>query len=180
MLGFQQELSAGIAEQIRFRLSPERADALTRREPRNAAAYDLYLRGLNFANRRTPATTEKAIEHYQRATQLDPDYALAWSGLAAAYGASPINSDGSPLEVTPRAREAARQAVRAGPALAEAQFALGYVNWMLEWNWRAAEAAFRKAVDLDRALRTSARLTGPRTLANGQACRGPGGCAPGT
>jgi TolB-like protein/DNA-binding winged helix-turn-helix (wHTH) protein/Flp pilus assembly protein TadD len=149
MLGLQRELSAGIAEQIRFRLSPERADALTRREPRNAAAYDLYLRGLNFANQRTEPTTQKAIEHYERATQLEPDYALAWSGLAAAYGARPINSDVSPFEVTPLAREAARQAVRAGPALAEAQFALGYVNWMLEWNWLAAEAGFRKAVDLD-------------------------------
>ena len=88
MLGLQQELSAGIAEQIRFRLSPERAEALARREPRNAAAYDLYLRGLDFANQRTQPTTQKAIEHYERATQLDPDYALAWSGLAAAYGAA--------------------------------------------------------------------------------------------
>jgi TolB-like protein/DNA-binding winged helix-turn-helix (wHTH) protein/Tfp pilus assembly protein PilF len=149
MLGFQQELSAAIAEQIRFRLSPERADALARREPRNAAAYDLYLRGLNFANQRTAVTTEKAIEHYQRATQLDPGYALAWSGLADAYAAGAVNSDGSPREMTPHAREAARQAVRTGPALAEAHAALGYVNWMLEWSWPDAEAGFRRAIDLD-------------------------------
>jgi tetratricopeptide (TPR) repeat protein len=149
MLGLQQELSAGIAEQIRFTLSPGRVDALKRREPKNAAAYDLYLRGLNFGNQRTQPTTQQAIEHYQRATQLDPDYALAWSELAVTYGARPVNSDVPPLEVTPHAREAARQAVRAGPALAEAQYALGYVNWMLEWNWRAAEAGLRRAIDLD-------------------------------
>ena len=58
MLGLQQELGAAIAEQIRFRLSPQRFEALARREPRVAAAYDEYLRGLTFANQRTPATIE--------------------------------------------------------------------------------------------------------------------------
>jgi len=149
MLGLQQELGAAIAEQIRFRLSPERFEALARREPRVAAAYDHYLRGLTFANQRTPATTKQAIEHYQRATSLDPEYALAWAALAAAESASPINSDIAPLEVRSRARDAARRAVRANPNLAEAQYALGYLNWALEWDWPAAETAFRRAIDLD-------------------------------
>jgi len=150
LLGLQQELSAGIAEQIRFTLSPDRVDALARREPRNAAAYDLYLRGLNFAKQRTPATNQQAIEHYRRATQLDPDYALAWSALAEIQAASPVNGDVPPLAVTPHALEAARHAVRIDPRLAEAQFALGYINWILKWDWPAAEAAMRRAVDLDR------------------------------
>jgi tetratricopeptide (TPR) repeat protein len=149
MLGLQQELGAAIAEQIRFRLSPERSRALGRREPRVAAAYDQYLRGLTFANQRTPATTEKAIEHYERATTLDPDYALAWAALAAAHSASPINSDVAPLEVRPRVRDAAQRAVRANPDLAEAHYAVGYLNWILEWDWPAAETAFRRAIDLD-------------------------------
>lgn len=145
----QQELGAAIAEQIRFRLSPERFEALARREPRVAAAYDEYLRGLAFANQRTPATTQKAIEHYERATSLDPEYALAWSALALALGASPISSDVAPLEVTSRVRDAAQRAVRANPNLAEARYALGYLNWILEWDWPAAETAFRRAIDLD-------------------------------
>lgn len=149
MLGLQEELSAAIAEQIRFRLSPERSESLARRQPRNAAAYDWYLRGLHFANQRTPPTTRKAIEMYERATGLDPEYALAWAGLALAHAASPVNSDDSPLDVRPRARDAALRAVRADPGLAEAQFALGYVNWLLEWDWPAAETAFRQAIDLD-------------------------------
>ena len=149
MLGLQQELGAAIAEQIRFRLSPERFEALARRAPRVAAAYDEYLRGLTFANQRTPATTQKAIEHYERATTLDPEYALAWAALAAAHSASPINSDVAPLEVRSRARDAARRAVRANPDLAEAHYALGYLNWILEWDWPAAETAFRRALDLD-------------------------------
>jgi TolB-like protein/DNA-binding winged helix-turn-helix (wHTH) protein/Flp pilus assembly protein TadD len=149
MLGLQQELGAAIAEQIRFRLSPDRFEALARREPRVAGAYDEYLRGLTFANQRTPATLQKAVEHYERATSLDPGYALAWAALSSAYSAGPINSDVAPLDVLPRAREAARRAIDANPDLAEAQFALGYLNWALEWNWPAAEAALRRAVDLD-------------------------------
>jgi TolB-like protein/Flp pilus assembly protein TadD len=149
MLGLQQELGAAIAEQIRFRLSPERFQVLARREPRVAAAYDEYLRGLTFANQRTPPTTQKAIEHYERATALDPEYALAWSALAAAHSAGSINSDIAPLDVWPRATDAARRAVRANPDLAEAQYAIGYLNWILEWDWPAAETAFRRAIDLD-------------------------------
>jgi TolB-like protein/DNA-binding winged helix-turn-helix (wHTH) protein/Flp pilus assembly protein TadD len=149
MLGLQQELGAAIAEQIRFRLSPDRFKALARREPRVAAAYDEYLRGLTFANQRTPPTTQKAIEHYERATTLDPEYALAWSALAAAHSASSINSDVAPLAVRSRVRDAAQKAVRSNPDLPEAHYALGHLNWILEWDWPAAETAFRRAIDLD-------------------------------
>jgi TolB-like protein/DNA-binding winged helix-turn-helix (wHTH) protein/Tfp pilus assembly protein PilF len=146
MLGLQSELSTAIAEQIRLRLSPERLEALARRHTSNAQAYDEYLRGLDIANHRTPATNERAIEHYRRATALDPDYALAWAGLAQVYAASPINGDAPPLEVASRAREAAERAVRAGPNLAEAQHVRAYVKWMLDWDWPDAEAGFRRAV----------------------------------
>jgi TolB-like protein/DNA-binding winged helix-turn-helix (wHTH) protein/Flp pilus assembly protein TadD len=149
MLGLQQELSAAIAQQIRLRLSPDRLDALARRQTRNADAYDLYLRGRNFTNRRTPATTLKAIEYFRRATALDPDYALAWAGLAEAYGSSPINGDAPPLEVGPRAREAAVHAMRSDANLAEAQWAMAYVKWMFDWDWTAAEAGLRRATALD-------------------------------
>jgi TolB-like protein len=149
MLEFQRELSTAIAEQIRLRLSPERLSALARRQTRNPDAYDLYLRGLNFANQRTPATTKRAIEYFERATALDPGYALAWSGIATAFTASAVNGDAPPLLVGPRAREAAAQAVRADPNLAEAQFSQGYVKWMLDWDWAAGEAGFRRAVAPD-------------------------------
>jgi tetratricopeptide (TPR) repeat protein len=93
-----------------------------------------------------------AIEHFAKATKLDPAYALAWSALANVYSASPINGDGDPAKVAPHARMAAENAVRAAPDLAEAQFAYAYVKWMLDWDWPAAEAAFRRAVDLDRSF----------------------------
>ena len=149
MLGLQRELSAAIAQQIRLQLSPGRLDALTRRQTRNADAYDLYLRGRNFANQRTPATTAKAIEYFERATALDPNYALAWAGLTEVYGASPMNGDVPVLEIASRAQQAAAQAMRSDPDLAETQFAMAYVNWMFDWDWGSAEAGFRRATSLD-------------------------------
>ena len=149
LLGLQQELSAAIAQQISLRLSPDRLEALARRQTGNADAYDLYLRGRNFVNLRTPAATLKAIEYFERAATVDPDYALAWAGLTEAYGASPINSDTPPLERGPLSRAAAAQAIRAAPHLADAQFAMAYVNWMFDWDWTAAEAGLRRAIALD-------------------------------
>lgn len=149
VLSLQRELSADIADQIRLRLSPERLDALARRQTRNADAYDLYLRGRNFANQRTPATTLKAIEYFERATAVDPTYALAWAGLSHAYSASPMNSDRSPLEVWPHARDAAARALQSDPNRAEAHYAMAYTNWVLDWDWRAAESEFRRAMALD-------------------------------
>jgi TolB-like protein/Flp pilus assembly protein TadD len=149
MLTLQRELSTTIAQQIRLWLPPERLEAIVRRQTRNADAYDLYLRGLNFAHQRTPPTTARAIEYFRRAIELDPAYALAWSGLADAYSASSINGDARPLDVGPLGLEAATHAVDANPDLAQAQFALGFVHWSYTWDWVAAEAAFRRAVDLD-------------------------------
>src|SRR5438874_1171031 len=88
ILEFQCKLSTAIAEQIHLRLSPERLTALARRLTRNAEAYDLYLRGRYSWNQLSPPTTRRAVEFYTRATELDPEYALAWSGLADSYAAS--------------------------------------------------------------------------------------------
>ena len=139
MLAFQRELSIAVAEQIHHRLSPERLTALARRQTINAEAYDAYLRGRHFWNQLSPPTTRRAVEYYARATKLDPDYSLAWSGMADAFAASPINADASPLEVWPLAREAAARAVSAGPNLAESQTSLGITHFFLDWDWRSAE-----------------------------------------
>ena len=149
MLAFQRELSTTLAQQIRLRLSPERLDALARRQAHNPEAYDAYLQGRYYWNLFTPMTTRKAIEFYQRATQLDPNYALAWSGLADAYASSPIHADVRPHDVWEKARQAAEQAVAAEPELAETQTSLGFVKFWLDWDWREAEAAYRRAIAID-------------------------------
>ena len=145
VLEFQRELSTAIADQVRLRLSPQRLDGMAHRQTRHSDAYDLYLRGRYFWSQLSPLTTQRALEFYTRATQLDPDYALAWSGLADAFAASPINGDAPPLKVAARAREAAARAVGAGPNLAEAQTSRAFVKFWVDWDWVSAEAALRKA-----------------------------------
>lgn len=149
MLEFQRELSSAIAEQIRLRLSPDRLDALTRRQTRDPEAYDLYLRGRHLWNQLSPPTTRRAIEYYSRATERDSEYALAWSGLADAYAASPINGDAPPLDVWRRAGDAAKRAVAGEPDLAEAHASVALVKFWLDWDWAGAETAYRKAIALD-------------------------------
>ena len=149
LLGFQQELSTAIAEQVRLRVPSDRAGGFSQRQTRNPEAYDAYLRGRHFQNRRTPDATRRAIPLFERAVTLDPDYALAWSALAFTYAAGTINSDARPMDAWPLARQATAQAVRANPNLAESQLAVGYVDWLLAWDWKRAEAASREAARLD-------------------------------
>jgi TolB-like protein len=149
VLTLQRELSSAIAEQVRLKLMPERLTALAQRQSHNAAAYDLYLRGRYFWNQLTPASTRRALEYYRQATDLDRNYALAWSGLADAYASSVITSDVQPSQVWPLAKEAAAHAIRAAENLAESQTSLGFVNLFLNWEWPVAEVAFRRAVELD-------------------------------
>jgi tetratricopeptide (TPR) repeat protein len=149
VLQFQLELSAAIAREVRLRLLPEHIDTLGQRQPRQAQAYDLYLQGRHFWNQLSPPTTRRAVELYTRAIEADPEYALAWSGLAVAYAASPINGDAPPREMWPRAREAAQRALQFAPDVSESYTSLGLFNFWLEWNWGVAEAACRKAVALD-------------------------------
>ncbi len=149
LLTFQRELGTAIAEQVRLRLSPARLNALANRHTQNPEAYDLYLRGRFYWNQFTALTTRRAIEYFTRATAIDPDYALAWSGLADAFSSSPVTGDADPLTILPRARDSANNAVRSDPELAEAQTSLGFFQFWLGWDWHAAETAFRKAISVD-------------------------------
>jgi TolB-like protein/Flp pilus assembly protein TadD len=149
IVALQREVAFAISEQVQLHLSPERLESVARRHSVDTAAYDLYLRGRRFWNQLTPATTRLAIEYYNRATDIDHDYALAWAGLAEAFASAPINGDADPRVMWPRARDAAESAIRANPSLSEAQHVSGQVQWFFDWDFSAAETAFRKAVALD-------------------------------
>jgi TolB-like protein/DNA-binding winged helix-turn-helix (wHTH) protein/Flp pilus assembly protein TadD len=145
MLTLQRELSTAIASQITARLTSARVGAVARRQTHDPEAYDLYLRGRSLWRRVTPATNLSAIEYYRRATDRDPHYALAWAGISDAYAGMPINADVAPSTVGAQARAAAQRAFESGGELAEVQFTLGFVSYYFDWDWKAAEASFRRA-----------------------------------
>ena len=114
----------------------------------NPEAFQLYLQGKFFGERTTQADTDRAIGFFQRALALDPNFALAWTGLSrihqvqAGFGFAPID-DGYE-----RAREAANHALRIAPDLAEGHIELGLVQESHDWNWAAADKSFRRALEL--------------------------------
>ena len=128
----------------------------------NPEAFRLYLQGKFFAERFTQADTDKAIALFQQALAIDPDFALAWTGLAgvhrvqAGYGFAPIDAGFA------RAREAAQQALRLAPDLAEAHIGMGRISETHDWDWAAADASFQRALELApgdaNALRAAAGL----------------------
>ena len=137
-----------------------RVAAMGLRQTRSAEAFDAYLRGRHLWHRLTPPTTRRALDLYAQATRLDPDYALAWSGIADAHCAGPISGDVAPSDVRPSATSAALQAFRARPDLAEAQASMGQLKFWLDWDWRGAEASFQRAIELDPSYAFSYRMLG--------------------
>jgi len=114
----------------------------------NPEAFQLYLQGKFFGERITQVDTDKAIELFQRALAIDPNFALAWAGLSrvhqlqAGYGFAPID------EGYERARDAAQHALRLAPDLVEAHIELGLILEGHDWKWAAAGASFRRALEL--------------------------------
>jgi TolB-like protein/DNA-binding winged helix-turn-helix (wHTH) protein/tetratricopeptide (TPR) repeat protein len=149
VLGLQRELSIVIAEQVRLRLSPEVKETVARRQTSNPEAYDLYLRGRYEWSQISPAGLRQALDYFERAIAIDPNYALAWGGIAHVLSTAPIIGDVEPATVAQRAAVAVQRALESGADLAEVQVALGYYHFFLDWDWAASEAAFRRAAALD-------------------------------
>jgi serine/threonine-protein kinase len=149
VLTVQDEIGRAITGALRLRLSPDDVARLDRRHSRHPAAYELYLRGRYFLNKRTPAAFEHATRYFAEAVAADPGYALAHCGLADAsvllerYGARPAH------EVMPRAKAAALRAMEIDDMLAEAHTSLGQVQFYYEWDPAAMERSLRRAIVLN-------------------------------
>jgi predicted Zn-dependent protease len=112
-------------------------------------AYDLYLKGRFYWNQRTPAAIKESIGYFQEATAKDPNFALAYAGLADAYNISNIIGLYSPKQSFPQAKEAAMRAILLDPSLAEAHAALGMEKSHYEFDFPGAEREFLKAIEVN-------------------------------
>jgi len=143
----EDALAERIASSMITNLSSTDRASLRRRETPNAAAYELYLKGRELWNRRTPESIRSAIALYQEAIALDQGFVLAHAGLADAYS---ITASGMPgLVRYPLARAAARKAVELDAASAEAHNALAFVTYKSEWKWSEAEDHFKRAIEMN-------------------------------
>jgi TolB-like protein/DNA-binding winged helix-turn-helix (wHTH) protein/Flp pilus assembly protein TadD len=149
LLGLQRELSVAIAEQIRQRLSPEVAAAIDARQTKNPAAYELYLKGRYEWMQFQPGSVPRALQYYRQAVETDPTYALAWAGIAHVLITSTVTVEANHAAVVAPAHEALEQALKYGPDLAETQLALGSFRSFLQSDIPGAEAAARRAIELD-------------------------------
>jgi Tfp pilus assembly protein PilF len=135
---------------LKLKLSGAQKNIVAQRPTQNSEAYQLYLQGRFYWNRRTAGGVNKAIDYFQQAIAKDPNYALAYSGLADSYYSLARNSAAlSPKEAGAKARQAAEKALDLDPVLGEAHASLGNVLLVFEWDFAAAEREFRRAIDLN-------------------------------
>jgi TolB-like protein/Flp pilus assembly protein TadD/tRNA A-37 threonylcarbamoyl transferase component Bud32 len=145
----EDAIAERVAEALFPRLGAEERAKVVRRGTGDLAAYNAYLKGRYFWNRRTEADFRKAIVHFSQAIAADPDYALAHSGLADCYSLLSIWGAGPPRETLEQARAAAQRAVAARDAPGEAFASVAFVRWIYDWDWEGAEQAFRRAIALN-------------------------------
>jgi TolB-like protein/Tfp pilus assembly protein PilF len=149
LLQIENELGKAIARQVQINLTPQREIDLSRVRRVNPEAYDLYLKGRFYWNQRNPAAIKESIGYLQRATVQDPDFALAYAGLADAYNIGNILGVYSPKESSPEAKAAATKALALDPSLAEAHAALGVEKSHYEFDFPGAREEFLKALELN-------------------------------
>ncbi|MGC2771444.1 MAG: protein kinase [Candidatus Sulfotelmatobacter sp.] len=178
ILSLQSQVAAAIANEIRAKLSPSARSTIETASPSsrsaldpslletanpttvtsrpsasiNPLAYDLYLRGRHFWNNQvTDEDFRKAVEHYQRALEIDPQSALTYAGLAHCSLLMGTGEYGlrAPSEMMEKARVAALKALSIDDSIAEAHLSLAMVKFRFDWDWEGAEREFRRALELD-------------------------------
>jgi len=139
VLELQQELAGRITAQLRPALTATEIKRVNRPQTRDPEAYQTYLRGLHYLNRRDIESMRRATEVFHEALQIDPTFAAPYCGLAEAYIYFGFLEMREPLQIYPMAKAAARKALELDPDFAEAHAALGWMKVTHEWDWQAAE-----------------------------------------
>ncbi len=148
LLNTQREIASEITNKLQLKLSGAGEQTLTKQYTTNNEAYQAYLRGRYFWNKRTSEGMRRAIEQFDLAVQKDPNYALAYVGLADSYAIA-SSFLGLPVkESLPRAKAYATKALEIDDSLGEAYATLGLINSRL-WNWADAEKAFKRSIELN-------------------------------
>jgi DNA-binding winged helix-turn-helix (wHTH) protein/tetratricopeptide (TPR) repeat protein len=145
----QDAISERVADALRLRLTTAARRGLTKRYTENPRAYELYLEGRYHWSKLIPPEVRKGIQFFQRAIELDANYALAYTGIAAAYVSLPISSDAPPQEAFPQAKAAALKAMDLDESLSDAHAYLAFVKFWFDWDWLGAEHEVKRGLALN-------------------------------
>ena len=149
ILSVQDEVARKISQSLRLRLTGEDEEKLAKRYTKDADAYQLYLKGRYFWNKRNEDGFRSGINYFKQAEEKDPTYALAYSGLADSYALLCDIGVVAPVEEMPKAKAAAQKAVDADPTLAEAYTSRAFVRLSYDWDWDGAQSDFQQALKLN-------------------------------
>jgi len=170
VLTLQSEVAIAIACEIDVRLTASEQARLSKSRPVAPGAYEDYLRGRYFLNKRTPEEFGRAVEYFRSAIDQDPTYAPAHAGLADGYALlGSIGYDAMPpREAMPLAKAAAKSALQLDPTLAEAHASLGYVKFNYDWDWFGAERELKRSIELNPNCATGHLWYGEHLMALGR------------
>jgi len=145
----QDEISQAIVSKMKIKLVGEEKALLVKRYTENVEVYSLYMKGRHFWNKRSEAGLKKSIEYFEQAIEADPNYALAYAGLADAYNMLVGYSLLPPKEAFSKAKSVATKALEIDDTLAEAHASLALIKQVYDYDWSGSEREFKRAIELN-------------------------------
>ena len=145
----QEKVAAEIAQALQLRLSPAEKQNLKKRPTENTGAYQLYLQGRFFWNKRSEEGLKTAIRYFEQAIEKDPQYAVAWAGIADSYSLLGEFGNIPRKELYPKARAAVNKALEIDDRLAEVHTSLASILMLSKWDWAGAKKEFKLALELN-------------------------------
>ena len=151
VLQTQRDIAREIVDRLKLTVSPD-DKGLAKHYTEDNEAYQLYMKGRFYWNKRTPYALHKSVEFYEQAIQRDASFALAYAGLADTYallGGPEAGGDMAPIETLPKAKTAALKSIELDPTLAEPHISLGHVSYFYDRDWATAEKEFKRGIELN-------------------------------
>jgi serine/threonine protein kinase/tetratricopeptide (TPR) repeat protein len=149
VFAIQDEISLAIVNELKVKLLGGEKARLLKRHTDSSEAYNMYLRGRYFWNKRTEQDVKRGIGYFKQAVEIDPAYALAFTGLSDSYNILGYWGYLPSTEAMPKARSLAKKALEIDEFLAEAHTSLAFVTFYFDYDWAASEAGFKRAIELN-------------------------------
>ena len=148
VLAMYNEVARAIVNEVQITLTPKEETRLASALQINPQAYEAYLKGMSHLYKLTPPELDAALYYFEQALEIDPNYALAYTGISFVWIGRQQMGLLIPSEATPKAKEAAQRALELDDTLAEVHYTLGIIRTWSDWDWEGGEQAFKRALEL--------------------------------